>query len=679
MPVTKFLRRATFLGWASVLGQILPLLADGPADNRSDQVRRVPPPGIAVPEDVRRELTAGVARLGHDLESARGTLTEKDAARRALLPDIAVFHKALDWALRYDELFRTNEFSAAKTVLQSAQDRLTAWREGRAPWLEATGPVALGYVSRIDDSVQPYGLVVPASYRPNSGRRWRLDFWFHGRGEQLSELSFITDRSRNLGEFAPVDTFVLHLYGRYCNGSRFAGETDFWEALADVQRRFPIDVNRMVVRGFSLGGASAWHIATHHAARWAAAAPGAGFSETAEFLNVFQKEQLMPYPWEQKLWRMYDSTSQALNCSMVPLVAYSGADDSQIQAARAMEKALARENLSLTHLIGPKTGHSYEKNAKVELNRRIDALAARGRTPVPHDVHFVTHTLRYNQMAWVTIDALGEHWEPARVEGRQAAGDNGIELTTANVSGLTLRFDAGEWESDLRHAVSVRIDGVPIAGPLPGTDRSWSASFHREGGTWKLGSLPSDGLRKEHGLQGPIDDAFLDSFLFVRPTGTPMNPLVGNWAHAEFDRAVEHWRRHYRGDARIKDDTAVTEADLAAHHIVLWGDPASNALLGKLADRLPVRWSVSGLQVGKTNYPAANHAPVLIYPNPLNPKKYLVLNSSFTFRDYDYLNNARQTSKLPDWAVVDLNTPPNPRWPGKIVTAGFFGERWELK
>jgi hypothetical protein len=54
-----------------------------------------------------------------------------------------------------------------------------------------------------------------------------------------------------------------------------------------------------------------------------------------------------------------------------------------------------------------------------------------------------------------------------------------------------------------------------------------------------------------------------------------------------------------------------------------------------------------------------------------------VLNSGFTFREYDYLNNARQIAKLPDWAVVDITTPPNPRYPGKIVTAGFFNEEWK--
>jgi hypothetical protein len=201
----------------------------------------------------------------------------------------------------------------------------------------SAGYMFLMLVSRIYGSVQPYGLVIPRSWKPDSGRRWRLDTWFHGRGEQLSELAFLTDRMRNPGEFTPPDTFVLHLYGRYCNGSRFAGETDFWEALTDVRSRYPIDENRLVVRWFSLGGASAWHFGVHHAARWAAVAPGAGFSETAEFLKVFQKEKLAPAWWEQKLWRLHDATANALNLSMVPTIAYSGADDIQIQAARMME------------------------------------------------------------------------------------------------------------------------------------------------------------------------------------------------------------------------------------------------------------------------------------------------------------------------------------------------------
>jgi hypothetical protein len=147
---------------------------------------------------------------------------------------------------------------------------------------------------------------------------------------------------------------------------------------------------------------------------------------------------------------------------------------------------------------------------------------------------------------------------------------------------------------------------------------------------------------------------------------------------SEQDRAIEHWRRHFRGEARIKGDTDITDADIAGSNLVLWGDPSSNAVLGKIADKLPIRWEKAAIVAGGQSFPSDEHALTLIYPNPLNPRKYVVLNSGFTFREYDYLNNARQVAKLPDWAVVDLRMPPDSRWPGKIAAAGFFDEGWEL-
>jgi hypothetical protein len=112
---------------------------------------------------------------------------------------------------------------------------------------------------------------------------------------------------------------------------------------------------------------------------------------------------------------------------------------------------------------------------------------------------------------------------------------------------------------------------------------------------------------------------------------------------------------------------------------VLWGDPSSNQLLARIMDKLPLRWDAQGVQLANATYPADHHVPVLIYPNPLNPKRYVVLNSGFTFREYDYLNNARQTAKLPDYAIIDTSVPVSPRAPGGIAAAGFFNERWELR
>ena len=102
------------------------------------------------------------------------------------------------------------------------------------------------------------------------------------------------------------------------------------------------------------------------------------------------------------------------------------------------------------------------------------------------------------------------------------------------------------------------------------------------------------------------------------------------------------------------------------------GDPESNAVLKRIADRLPIRWSADGIQAGKRSFPSADHALIAVYSNPLNAKRYVVLNSGFTFREYDDLNNARQVPKLPDWAIVDVKTKPNSRFPGRVVVAADF-------
>jgi hypothetical protein len=282
----------------------------------------------------------------------------------------------------------------------------------------------------------------------------------------------------------------------------------------------------------------------------------------------------------------------------------------------------------------------------------------------------------------VTVEGLKEHWKQARVNGGLEARI--MRLGTENVTDLTLNIPAGYAPtaasgSTLGGPTNIVIDEQTLAVGQSNSDRSFTASLHKVGDKWQLGKRPEAGLRKVHGLQGPIDDAFLDSFIFVRPTGQAANELAGKWAAAELQRAIEHWRRHFRGEARVKDDTAITPQDIASANLVVWGDTAANQLLKKVAGKLPIQWDEKQITVGEQTYASDKHALVAIYPNPLNPKRYIVLNSSFTFRDYAYLNNARQVSMLPDWAVVDLTTPPGNVWPGKIVAADFFDEAWKLK
>lgn len=667
------------------------LFADGPADNIPTIVRRIPKPGIEVPAEKKVELQQGVAALQRRL----GEIRRLGEPRKAeLLPDVEIFQKAVESALVYQEFFDPKELDFATAMLKAGMARADELLTTNKPsWTTETGLVVRGYVSKIDGSVQPYGVVVPESYSAKGPGRFRTDVWLHGRGETLSELNFLRDRMNNPGLFTPEDTIVLHPYGRYCNAFKFAGEIDVFEALDSVKRRYRVDEDRIAIRGFSMGGAGVWHLAVHYPDKWFAANPGAGFSETPDFLKVFQKEELKPTWWEQKLWQLYDCPGWAANLKNLPTVAYSGELDSQKQAADIMVPALRKEGIELRHVIGPGTKHAYHPEAKEEVERRLNELQFTGgfggsKLGWSDDARaFTSVTLRYGRLYGISIDELQEHWSPGRLAVR--VDNDRLFFDAEGIRQLT--FDdlpRGEGVIEvfqvaglLKPDASAATNEHYIGKVLPQSDRSWKVTVHKDGDTWKLGPRPDDGkLRKKHGLQGPIDDAFLDSFLFVRPTGNPQHELPGKWSASELDRAVEHWRRHFRGNARVKDDSAITDQDISAHNLVLWGDPASNAILAKIADKLPIQWTKEEIVVDDgRKYAADKNALIAIYPNPLNPSKYVVLNSSFTFRDFAYLNNARQVPMLPDWAVVDLTTPPNAVWPGKIVAADFFGERWEVK
>lgn len=653
------------------------LFADGPKDNLASAVRPIPPPGIAVPESEKSALMAGLAGLRTAIDAA-AKAQAKNPQLADLLPDVEIYHKAVDWALRYNEVHKPQELKSAVELLAEGRQRASQLAQGQAPWTRQTGLVVRGYRSKIDGSVQPYGMVIPANY---TGAPSRLDLWCHGRGETLSELAFLDQRRKQAGQIAPPDTLVLHPYGRYCCANKFAGEVDLFEAIAHARKFYNVNENRMVIRGFSMGGAACWQFAVHYADQWCAATPGAGFSETPDFLKVFQSEDVSSVPkYQQQLWRWYNATDSALNLFHCPTIAYSGEIDKQKQAADVMEVALRAENMELLHLIGPQTAHKIHPDSLVEIERRLADITMAGRQFNPFEIHFTTWLLRYNRMHWITVDELEQHWERARIHAILTSRTN-AEIRTQNVTAFTIDYPAGQCPLSAMLPAVLKIDGQDVTVGRPKSDRSWLAHLRKSDGKWaaSLTRHEPGALVKRHGLSGPVDDAFMDSFLFVRPTKEPLAPETGARVKSEMERAVFEWRRQFRGDAPAKDDTAVTDADIAASNLVLWGDPQSNAVLARIIAKLPVKWTKDKLEMNGASHDAAKHLPILIYPNPLNPGRYVVLNSSFTYRDYDYLNNARQVPKLPDWAVISTTQPASSQAPGGIVDAGFFDESWQWK
>ncbi len=630
-------------------------------------------PGIEVPRTVEARLTVLTDQLGETLATLRQGLSPE---LLVYLADVEIFYKAVNMALREDEFIRESEFEVAERLLEQGFERARRLEQGRLPWLQETGWVVRGYYSHIDDSVQPYGVVIPESARAKTRKPFRADVWLHGRDNRLTELKFLDVRQQSNDRFVPPDTFVLHPYGRFCNAFKFAGEVDVFEGLEALKRDYPIDPQRITIRGFSMGGAGCWHLAVHHPDIWVAAAPGAGFAESAEYLGLWRKDP-KPTWYQMALWNLYDATAYALNLFHVPTVAYSGEIDRQIQAARMMETALADEGMRLRHVIGPATGHTYHPSAKVEVSSRIDAIASRAKESLPRQVRFTTWTLRYPGAYWFEILGLNQHWQRARVDAR-IEGASAIGLELENVYACRMAFNQGEVPFEVGTRVRVRVGRQTIPGPMVEADSPWSMSLVRDASGWRRMTSASELVgRKRPGLQGPIDDAFMDRFLIVEPTGRFPQTPAGGWMQRELTRLKREWRGQFRGNARTVRADRLTSTQIASSHLVLFGNPECNPVLGRIAPRLPVRWHQGELALGEDRWNSEWVVPLLIYPNPLNPERYVVINSGFTFRGFG--SNATQVPMLPDYALVDTRTRETTLVPGKVVETGFFDENWDLK
>ena len=673
--MAEFSRRTALLGLAA--------LAAGGVSNAQETasilkaakpedkpIKLVPPLGIAIPEADRKELTESVAALDKIIADLRTLLPKTHPTLLRFLPDVIIFRNAVYYALTYDEFFNRKEVETARRFLTEGRERAESLRNGIAPWTTQTGLQVLGYQSKIDNSIQPYGILVPPQWKQNDTEKRRLDFFLHGRGDTLNEIAFISGRQKSPGEFSPPNAFVLQPYGRFCNANRYGGEVDLFEALNNAKSRYAIDPDRIIVRGFSMGGAACWQFATHYADQFAGAAPGAGFTDTPTYLNSFAADKPKPAEWEQKLWAWYDPVLYAANLFQCPTVAYSGEVDKQKIAADNMVQAAQKEGLTFPYVIGKEAGHKYTPEAKTEINALLDGYARKGRQS-PKQIHFTTHTLRYNKMFWLTVEGLQKHWQRARVGGGVSPDDKKIVLQTENVSRLRLAPAFVQNRAVVLDGQTVSTNGVTGAVVFEKLNNNWVAVAYAPG-------MESETPEKKPGLQGPIDDAFCAPFLMVRPTNAPLYPAAHKWAMGEMAHASREYRKMFRAEARVVDDAKITDADMARHHLVLWGDVESNRVLAQIADKLPVVWDAGGVHVGAKTYSGETHAPVLVYPNPLAPSRYVVVNSGHTFREGHYYTNALQTPKLPDWAIVDIITPPSPFAPGGITEAGFFDEDWQL-
>lgn len=603
-----------------------------------------PAPVVRVTAEERHQIEEKAGQLDATLRPLRGKVGDD------LLVDAEVYLKAARWILRYDEFYSKSYVAQTLAVLDAGMERAQELAQGNPSWPKRTGSLVRGYRSRVDGSLQPYAVTIPDNIQPGTPQ-W-LEVNLHGRGATLNEVSFIYSHEHAKVTPADHEFIKLDVFGRGNVAYRWAGEADVFEAVDSVRKHYNIDPKRIALRGFSMGGGGAWHLGLHYPDEWVVVEAGAGFVETKVHGKV---ENPTVYA------NIYDVMNCALNAVNTPTVGYGGQDDPQLRASVFVREQLQREgyhfepdglnfkttDLNAIFLVGPHTQHKWHPDSKKVSDAFVLQNETRG-IQVPAAIRFVTYTERYNRCFWVTVDQLEHDYERAQVDAKDG------KVTTHNVARLTL------------HGMKMPlVDGQSFAG-------GDSVVLEKVDGKWRKADA-SQGLRKSHGLQGPIDDAFMDSFLCVKPAGSAGQSPVNEFALKQLDRFSQEFPKWLRGDVPVKRSSEVTPNDEQAANIVTFGTPATNPIIARAMKTMPIHWTEQAIVIGDRKFDSATHMLSMIYPNPDNPKRYLVINSGHTFHEAEFKGtNVLLYPRVGDWAVTDIGT-------GKVVAEGVFDRNWKLQ
>ncbi|MCX7918500.1 MAG: hypothetical protein N3A72_02600 [bacterium] len=121
-----------------------------------------------------------------------------------------------------------------------------------------------------------------------------------------------------------------------------------------------------------------------------------------------------------------------------------------------------------------------------------------------------------------------------------------------------------------------------------------------------------------------IIDAFQSPFLYVY--GTQSDDIQETrLLKRTVEDVIRFWKLGRDRDEQYKADTEVTWSDITSYHLLLYGSPSSNSIIRQIYKQLPILIDPPAVVAGKNRFTNDGIGVIMIHPNPLYPKKYVVV------------------------------------------------------
>jgi predicted esterase len=184
-----------------------------------------------------------------------------------------------DYRLSLFELARAGEINFDRidfrATLKEATSMLDTLEAGNDPFAARRGEFKKAYRSKIDSTLQPYQVFVPAGY--DKSKAFPLVIALHGMGGDENSYFQAYAQGAFKVEAEKHGYLVACPKGRK-PASMYIGdaEKDVMDVIAEMRRDYNIDPDRIYLTGHSMGGYGTWSVAMNHPEVFAALAPVSG-------------------------------------------------------------------------------------------------------------------------------------------------------------------------------------------------------------------------------------------------------------------------------------------------------------------------------------------------------------------------------------------------------------------
>ena len=528
------------------------------------------------------------------------------------------------------------------------------------------------FISKIDNSVQYFAVLPPRDFDLN--KKYGLILTCHGAG---------VEARGQVNAYTPKDwAFIVAPTNRRRYGFDWQdwGRLDFLEVLREMEKRYRIDENRIYLTGHSMGGHGAWHIGITHPDIFAALAPSAGWTSFQLYVPWFlQKSEIFSHPLQIAYRDMVLREDMPLvfleNLLNLPVfVLQGGADDNvpPIQA-RMFVRFLKDLKYKVEYMEVPGKGHWWDEEeiegtACVNHPRLMEFFKNHRRDPYPKHIVFKTIDLAQNNRCyWIRIDEQEKLYQDSRIEA-EVKGDT-ICIATQNIKGLSLELSRDLLPYD---RIVFIIDGRGLEVPF-----KEELSFKKEKGRWRFGKIRHKGLYKSPSLYGPIKRAYFSPFVLVY--GTLGDSSANDRTYRRAILQAWGWWRRANGYVEVLADTELTDSIIENYNLILFGGPEINLITRRVNSSLPIHIKDNHIYMGKKRLENPDLALEEVYPNPLNPKKLILLYcgaSEKGERIAGFFSTLYSGAGVPDFVIYDSSVYKY-GW-GGVVATGFFNQDWRL-